>query len=69
LSDKRLITCRECDRMFRLRHGTASATYHANRLPGRWTGKPTKGRLGKTLLVSVKYATELFDATFCRKAG
>jgi len=62
VSDKRLLTCRECDRLYRRGRGTAAAAYKAGLLPGRWTGKPTKGRPGKTLLVSAKYAAELFDA-------
>ncbi len=62
MTDKRLISCGECDRMYRRREGTAAAAYRAGLLPGRWSGKPTKGRPGKTLYVSVKYAAELFDA-------
>ena len=49
--DVRLLTCREVDRMYRKRKGTASALFNAKRLPGR--------REGRAILVSAKRAEEL----------
>lgn len=65
MTDKRVISCTRCDRMYGMRSGTASAAVRSGRLPGRWRGKPsrTKGgkmRPGKTLVVSAKRAEELF---------
>ncbi len=56
----RLLTANECDRLYRRREGTAAAAYRAGQLRGRWTGKPSRGRPGKTLLVSATQADELF---------
>ena len=56
--DRRLLSCRECDRMYRRRKGTAAAAYRARLLPGRYNGR--------TLLVSAKHAAELFDAEYRR---
>ena len=66
---QRLITSTECDHLYRRREGTAASAYRAGLLPGRWTGKPTKGRPGKTLLVSPKRAEELFGVAYIRKTA
>jgi hypothetical protein len=49
--DVRLLTCREVDRLYRKRKGTAAALYSAKQLPGR--------REGRAILVSAKRAEEL----------
>jgi hypothetical protein len=53
----RLLSCRECDRMYRRRKGTAAAAYRARLLPGR--------RSGRTLWVSAKHAELIFGAMTC----
>ena len=50
----RLLTCRECDRLYRKRKGTASAAYRSRKLPGRPSGN--------RILVSAKRAEELWGA-------
>lgn len=47
-----LLTCREADRLYRLRHGTSAAAFRAGRLPGKVRGR--------AILVSAKRADELF---------
>jgi hypothetical protein len=70
MTDKRLISCRACDRLYGMGKGSASAAYYAGRLPGRWFGKPAKTRWGtvlpgKVLKVSAKRAEEIFGAVLC----
>jgi len=69
-TDRRLLSSRECDRLYRRRSGTTAAAYRAGQLPGRWTGKAHgihRGHCGgKTLLVSAKHAEFLFGAQYRR---
>lgn len=52
MTDRRLLTCRECDRLYRRRKGTAAAAWKARQLPGR--------AVGNRIYVSAKRAEELF---------
>lgn len=47
----RLLTCRECDRTYRRRKGTAAAMWRSGSLPGR--------KVGSRIYVSAKRAAEL----------
>ena len=47
-----LLSCREVDAAYRLRHGTAANDWRAKRLPGQ--------RRGKGIYVSAKRAEELY---------
>lgn len=48
----KLISCREADRMYRMRNGTAAAAAKANQIPSR--------RRGRAILISAKRADELW---------
>jgi hypothetical protein len=48
----RLLSCREVDRAYRLRNGTAAEAWRQGQLPGR--------RSGRRILVSATRADELF---------
>ena len=50
--DVRLLTCREADRIYRMRKGTASAHFKAGKIRGR--------RTRKSILISAKRAEELW---------
>lgn len=50
--DPRLLSCREVERLYRLRHGVASAMVRSGALPAR--------RRGRAIMVSAKRAAELF---------
>ena len=53
--DKRLLSLRECERIYRLRNGTAGDAFRRGLLPGRKTPKAT--------WVSAKRAEELWGIT------
>jgi hypothetical protein len=50
--DVKLISCRECDRIYRLRHGTTSAAAKSGQIPHR--------QRGRAIMVSAKRAAEIW---------
>jgi hypothetical protein len=65
VTDERLISVSEAARRYRKRRATVRAAVSARKLPGRWSGSPSKIangiiRPGKTLFVSAKRAEELW---------
>jgi hypothetical protein len=52
-----VLSCRECDRAFRLRHGTAAQAVRAGRLPHT--------RRGRWMLVPAAFAAKLFAGAAC----
>lgn len=47
-----LLNCRECERKYRLRNGTAAAAWRSGQLPGR--------QRGRKIMVSATAANRLF---------
>jgi hypothetical protein len=52
--DRRVLTTREAERLYRLRHGRVAGDYHARILRGR--------RRGKAIMVSAQQCEELYGA-------
>lgn len=52
--DRRVLTTREAERLYRLRHGRVASDYHARILRGR--------RRGKAIMVSAQQCEELYGA-------